>query len=105
MAFLPRVLNPYPFIHFQSTPFMSATLSHTIHCQEPDDTIIEMGEGAITRSAPPCIITIFGATGDLNHRKLIPALFDLHVLELLPENSIIVGYGRSAREESEFRKG
>ena len=84
---------------------MSNTLSHTIHCEEPNGSIIEMGDGAITRSAPPCIITIFGATGDLNHRKLIPALFDLSVLELLQGNSVIVGYGRSARDEVEFRKG
>ena len=29
------------------------------------------------RPAPPCAIVIFGASGDLTHRKLIPALFDL----------------------------
>src|SRR5688572_8722447 len=84
---------------------MSDTLSHTIHCEGPDCSIIEMGDGNITRDAPPCIITIFGATGDLNHRKLMPALFDLVALELLPENVAIVGYGRSARDEVEFRKG
>jgi len=84
---------------------MSDMLSHTIHCEGPDSAIIEMGDSDITRDAPPCIITIFGATGDLNHRKLMPALFDLVALELLPKNVVIVGYGRSTRDEAEFRKG
>jgi glucose-6-phosphate 1-dehydrogenase len=35
------------------------------------------------RPAPPCVIVIFGASGDLTHRKLIPALFDLFQAGLL----------------------
>ena len=84
---------------------MNNSLSHTIHCEEPNGSVIEMGEEVISRSAPPCIITIFGATGDLNHRKLIPAIFDLAILDQLPENSVIVGYGLSPRDEGDFRKG
>lgn len=84
---------------------MPDSLSHTIHSEGPDCEIIEMGGDAVTRHAPPCIITIFGATGDLNHRKLMPALFDLAALEMVPENIVIVGYGRSARDEDEFRAG
>jgi glucose-6-phosphate 1-dehydrogenase len=43
-------------------------------------------------------IVIFGATGDLCRRKLIPALFKLHKKELLPSNLVIVGTSR--REHS-----
>jgi glucose-6-phosphate 1-dehydrogenase len=42
-----------------------------------------------------CIIVIFGASGDLTSRKLIPALFELKLQELLPEKFFIVGVSRS----------
>ena len=40
-------------------------------------------------------IVIFGATGDLCKKKLIPALFELWKKELLPQNILIVGASRS----------
>ena len=43
-------------------------------------------------------IVIFGATGDLCRRKLVPALFKLHEKKLLPDNLVIVGTSR--REHS-----
>ena len=43
-------------------------------------------------------IVIFGATGDLCRRKLIPALFKLHEKKLIPSNLVIVGTSR--REHS-----
>lgn len=57
-----------------------------------------------SRQVPPCLVTIFGATGDLTHRKLLPALYDLAVLNLLPEEFAIVGYGRRPKDEVEFRR-
>ena len=36
------------------------------------------------RPAPPCVIVIFGASGDLTHRKLIPALWSLYAARTLP---------------------
>ena len=42
----------------------------------------------------PTIIVIFGATGDLTGRKLIPALFQLHAEKMLPEQFAIVGFAR-----------
>jgi glucose-6-phosphate 1-dehydrogenase len=41
--------------------------------------------------AEPCILVIFGAAGDLTWRKLIPALFDLHFNNLLPQPFSIIG--------------
>jgi glucose-6-phosphate 1-dehydrogenase len=41
----------------------------------------------------PCGIAIFGASGDLATRKLIPALFNLMRNELLPEQWYVVGLG------------
>jgi glucose-6-phosphate 1-dehydrogenase len=48
-------------------------------------------------------IVIFGASGDLSRRKLIPALFDLHRKERLPEGTLIVGYSRRPYDPDGFR--
>lgn len=51
----------------------------------------------------PCGIVIFGASGDLSHRKLIPALFDLHKAKLLPKGFFILGFARSDSGDDIFR--
>src|SRR5438045_2011150 len=56
------------------------------------------------RPAPPCAMVIFGATGDLTKRKLIPALYNLVADGLLPDELAIVGIGRSPLSEDEFRQ-
>ncbi len=48
-------------------------------------------------------MVIFGASGDLTHRKLIPALFDLFEAGLLTRQSAIVGFSRSRLSDEEFR--
>jgi len=52
----------------------------------------------------PCTFVIFGATGDLNARKLMPALFDLHQKSGLPERFKIVGCGRTEWDDDAFRR-
>ena len=54
------------------------------------------------RPIPPTVIVIFGASGDLTSRKLVPALFNLSVDELLPEQFFLIGYGRKAVSNEEF---
>lgn len=51
----------------------------------------------------PFTMTIFGATGDLTHRKLIPALFSLFRRKLLPEQMAIVGFARREYDNHTFR--
>jgi len=58
---------------------------------------------AITEPLDPCTIVIFGATGDLTARKLIPALFNLYHHHGLPERFVIVGCGRTWLTDLEFR--
>ncbi|HEX8919815.1 MAG TPA: glucose-6-phosphate dehydrogenase [Chloroflexota bacterium] len=53
----------------------------------------------------PLTLVIFGATGDLAHRKLVPALYNLADQELLPDKLAIVGFGRSQRDDDDFRDG
>ena len=47
---------------------------------------------------------IMGATGDLTRRKLVPALFNQHCKERLPEELIIVGFARSEYSDDQFRE-
>jgi glucose-6-phosphate 1-dehydrogenase len=53
--------------------------------------------------ADPCVVVIFGATGDLTKRKLMPALFDLCRLGCLDEVRIL-GVGRHEMSEDDYRK-
>ncbi|MDZ7640754.1 MAG: glucose-6-phosphate dehydrogenase [Desulfurivibrio sp.] len=53
---------------------------------------------------PSCSIVIFGASGDLTARKLIPALQNLFAQRCLPPHCYIVGCGRSAMDHEEFRQ-
>lgn len=52
----------------------------------------------------PCILVIFGASGDLTSRKLIPALFNLMKSGGLPANFVCVGFARKEKSHDEFRK-
>lgn len=52
----------------------------------------------------PCGVIIFGASGDLTHRKLLPALFSLYQKELLPDEFYIVGAARTAMSDEAFRQ-
>jgi glucose-6-phosphate 1-dehydrogenase len=55
-------------------------------------------------SASPCILVIFGASGDLAKRKLIPAIYELAREKLLPEKFALVGYSRSPMSDDAYRK-
>jgi glucose-6-phosphate 1-dehydrogenase len=50
------------------------------------------------------ILVIFGASGDLTFRKLIPALFRLHQSKFLPGEFMVLGVGRTSFTDVEFRK-
>ena len=63
-------------------------------------------EDLVSRSrAEPCTLVIFGATGDLTHRKLIPALYNLAVDGELPTGVKIIGFARREKSDAEFRAG
>ncbi len=51
----------------------------------------------------PTIIVILGAAGDLTHRKLVPALFNLFLDKRLPEDFSIIGIDRKHLEQEAFR--
>ncbi len=51
----------------------------------------------------PTNIVIFGGTGDLAKRKLIPAFYNLFLEGWMPENFSVIGMGRTALNEEEYR--
>jgi len=53
--------------------------------------------------ADPCAIVIFGASGDLTRRKLIPALFELAACQSLARRFSIVGFARSEMSDAAFQ--
>src|SRR5207248_1012363 len=57
----------------------------------------------IRRRPEPCVVVIFGASGDLTQRKIMPALYSLAYRRLLPERFAVVGAARSAASDDEFR--
>jgi len=56
------------------------------------------------KKADPCVMIIFGATGDLTKRKLLPALYNLAKDDFLPHKFAIIGVGRQELTTEEFRK-
>lgn len=55
-------------------------------------------------TAEPCVIVIFGASGDLTQRKLIPALYDLDRQKRLPDRLCILGVSRTGMTDDAFRE-
>lgn len=71
----------------------------------PNDT--PEGEAVAFRCevpAEPCAIVMFGASGDLARRKLVPALYDLAAAACLAPRFAILGFARSAMSDGEFRR-
>ena len=61
-------------------------------------------EGLSTAKKPhACVVVIFGASGDLTKRKLIPALYNLALEKRLPDRFAVVGYARSEMSDDDFR--
>ena len=52
----------------------------------------------------PCVIVIFGATGDLTQRKLLPAIYNLKREGLLHESTAVVGFARRPKSDEQFRQ-
>lgn len=60
--------------------------------------------GTSRKNIDPCILVIFGATGDLTGRKLAPAVYNLAKDGMLPANFALVGFARREKSDEEFRK-
>jgi glucose-6-phosphate 1-dehydrogenase len=63
------------------------------------------GPRSAPKPADPCSFVVFGASGDMAHRLLVPALYNLAVGGLLPDAFAIIGVARADKSEEEFRNG
>ena len=77
-----------------------------IQTEEPEDSAAagHFCDSMDVGRLKPCTIVIFGASGDLATRKLIPALFKMFAAESLPSLFAIVGCGRTEMGDDEFRE-
>jgi len=66
--------------------------------QKPETTAERIG-----RPGDPCVMVIFGASGDLTRRKLIPALYNLGKNQLLPQEFAVIGVAKDAMSTDDFR--
>jgi glucose-6-phosphate 1-dehydrogenase len=67
----------------------------------PEGSVCQIG--AQRRLSEPCSIVIFGASGDLTSRKLIPALYHLCKDKLMPPSFRIIGFARRAKTDDAWR--
>jgi glucose-6-phosphate 1-dehydrogenase len=70
-----------------------------------EDKKLKVAEKGMLKPEPPtpCIVVIFGASGDLAHRELIPSLFSLFCIGLMPKNFAIIGFARRDYSDDKFR--
>ncbi|HUQ41511.1 MAG TPA: hypothetical protein VM052_03320, partial [Candidatus Limnocylindrales bacterium] len=57
----------------------------------------------LARVPKPATLVLFGGSGDLSHRKLVPALYNLALQRLLPASFAVVGAARSPLTNDAFR--
>ncbi|MEW5960850.1 MAG: glucose-6-phosphate dehydrogenase [Chloroflexota bacterium] len=75
-----------------------------------DDFLVSSGpvpfgaKDSLRKIPDPCVVVIFGASGDLTRRKLMPALFSLACEKLLPEQFAVIGVARSELDDDSFRQ-
>jgi len=58
----------------------------------------------LERIPEPCMVVIFGATGDLAHRKILPALYNLRRAGLLPQEAGVLGFSRRPLTDEQYRR-
>ena len=55
------------------------------------------------RNGEPCVLVILGASGDLTHRKLVPAMYEMHRAGMLNPATCILGVSRSRKTDEQWR--
>ena len=70
---------------------------------DPLDQILTCRLDSRRKAVEPCTVIIFGASGDLTSRKLIPALYHLHIEGQLPRPVRVIGFARREKSDASFR--
>jgi glucose-6-phosphate 1-dehydrogenase len=97
MAVSSRAPPPGQIVHNQTHSSHMAIVEHTL---EPNPLRESQRD---VRVPEPCLMVIFGASGDLTKRKLMPAVFELARQAMLPPGFSILGVARSPMSAEAFR--
>ncbi|MEO7118341.1 MAG: glucose-6-phosphate dehydrogenase [Candidatus Limnocylindrales bacterium] len=78
---------------------------HVFRAASPDSTANPLRAGTRLERIPgPCLIVVFGATGDLAQRKILPAIYNLSRAGLLPPESAVLGFSRRPLSDDAYRE-
>ena len=80
-----------------------ATVAHPKQAQQQDE-VNPLTEGLERLPVHPTTLVIFGATGDLAKRKLLPAIYNLAHEGALPERFNLIGISRGEQTDEEFQQ-
>ena len=88
-----------------------SSLTRGLNTLEGDTVVVQLDSDekklaeleAINIRVKALSVVVIGASGDLARKKTYPALFRLHLHNLLPRNTIIYGYARSKMEDGPFK--
>ena len=67
-----------------------------------DNPLRDPGDRRLPRVPEPCALVVFGVTGDLARKKLLPAIYDLANRGLLPADFVLLGFARRDWEDGDF---
>src|SRR3954454_5652872 len=81
-------------------------MRHPVYRMENDhlDELLVCRLAETRKTVEPCSIVIFGASGDLTARKLIPAFYHLFKEKQIPEDCRIVGFARREKTDESWRQ-
>lgn len=88
--------------HISSTPTASGTSGGV--AAPRDNPLLDPRDLRLPRIADPCVLVMFGITGDLARRKLLPAIYDLANRGLLSPSFSLVGVGRRSWSDDDMRE-
>jgi len=94
-------LPPQPGAAGLSTPFGT---QRDVKQEDEDSSDDPCDDEEVAGNIAPCSFVLFGATGDLTNRKIVPALYSLALQGLLPVGFTIVAFARRDKSDESFRE-
>lgn len=90
----------------ESTAIATASVATTATTEElvRANPLRDPGDKRLPRVAGPCVLVLFGVTGDLARKKLLPAIYDLANRGLLPPGFSLVGFARRDWQDQDFAR-
>jgi glucose-6-phosphate 1-dehydrogenase len=84
------------------SPAMSAGVGPALSAVQRNNPLRDPADRRLPRVPEPCALVVFGVTGDLSRKKLLPAVYDLANRGLLPADFVLLGFARRDWEDGDF---